>query len=109
MLTHGIPKLIRFFDGNMQFRDPIGLGQSPSLFLTVFAEVVCASMILIGLGTRLASLPLIITTFVAAFIVNGAQPFGEKELALMYLLIYGALFMLGSGKYSVDNLIQRKQ
>ena len=109
MLTHGIPKLMKVMDGDMQFGDPIGLGVGPSLFLTVFAEFFCALMILLGLGTRLASIPLFITMFVAAFLVHGSDPFQTKELALVYMSIYAALFLFGGGKYSVDNLIKKRQ
>lgn len=108
MLAHGYPKLIKLLNGNLQFADPIGLGVGPSLFLTVFAEFFCGLLLLLGLGTRLASIPLFITMFVAAFVVHGADPFAKKEKALIYLLVYLALFLFGSGKYSVDNLIKRK-
>ena len=39
----------------------------------------------IGLGTRLASIPLMITMFVAAYISHVVDPFGRKEMALLYL------------------------
>ncbi len=108
MLAHGIPKLMKFFaDGPIKFADPFGIGASPTLVLTVFAEVVCAIMILIGFKTRAATIPLIITMLVAAFVIHGADPFGKKELALMYLAIYLSLFFLGSGKYSVDNSLDK--
>ena len=109
MLTHGIPKLIKIIEGRMEFGDPIGLGVGPSLFLTVFAEFFCALMILLGLGTRLATLPLIITMAVASLVVHGDDPFSSKEKALMFLLIYVALFLIGGGKYSIDNYIKKNQ
>jgi len=108
MLTHGWPKFQKLLDGNLQFADPIGLGVGPSLFLTVFAEFFCGLLILLGLGTRLASIPSFITMFVAAFVVHGADPFKKKELALVYMLVYLALFLLGSGKFSIDNMIKKK-
>lgn len=108
MLAHGIPKLMKFFaDDPIKFADPFGLGATPTLGLTVFAEVGCAILILIGLKTRAATVPLIITMLVAAFVIHGADPFGKKELALMYLAIYLSLFFLGSGKYSVDNSLDK--
>jgi len=103
MLAHGIPKLMKLFaGGEIKFANPFGIGAGPSLALTVFAEVLCAGLILIGFKTRLATIPLIITMLVAAFMIHGADPFGKKELALMYLGVYTALLMLGSGKFSVD-------
>lgn len=108
MLTHGFPKLQRLMAGEMQFGDPLGLGAEVSLVLAVFAEFFCSILVMLGLGTRLAVLPLIVTMAVAAFIVHGADPFGRKEMALFYLVSYVVLLLSGSGKISVDRLIGRK-
>jgi putative oxidoreductase len=109
MITHGLPKLNKLLaGGEIQFADPFGLGQVMSLVLVVFAEFFCSILIGIGLGTRLASIPLIITMLVAAFIAHAADPIGKKELALLYLVIYLFLLVTGSRKFSVDYLIMRK-
>ncbi|WP_347839392.1 DoxX family protein [uncultured Draconibacterium sp.] len=108
MLTHGWPKLQRLLAGEMKFGDPLGLGPELSLILAVFAEVFCAILVLLGLGTRLAVIPLIVTMAVAAFIVHGADSFARKELALFYLVSYVILLLMGSGKISVDRLIARR-
>lgn len=103
---HGLPKWSRFTSGaEIQFADPFGLGPSASMLLAIFAEIGCSVLIIIGLGTRWVVVPLIITMLVAAFYANAGQPFGKKELALVYLLLYGTLFVFGSGKYSLDHLI----
>jgi putative oxidoreductase len=110
MIRHGLPKLSRLLEGGeIQFGDPIGLGPAVSLALAVFAEFFCSILIGIGLGTRLASIPLIITMFVAAFIAHGADPFARKELALLYLLYYITLLVVGSRRYSVDYLLTRRK
>ena len=108
MLTHGLPKFVRLMSGDFQFADPIGIGEMSTLLLAVFAEVVCSTFILIGLGTRLATVPLIATMLVAAFIAHWNDPFGKKELPLVYLFVYITLLVLGSGKYSLDFFISRR-
>ena len=109
MLTHGWPKLSRLFaGGEIQFGDPLGLGPALSLVLVVFAEFLCSILIGIGLGTRLATIPLMFTMLVAAFIAHGPDPFGRKETALMYFLFYLTLLVTGSRKYSIDYLISGK-
>lgn len=106
MLTHGYPKLMRLFSGEeIRFADPFSLGPVPSLALAVFAEFFCSIFIAIGLGTRLASIPLIITMAVAAFVAHAGDPFGQKETALLYLLFYILLLITGSRRYSVDRLL----
>jgi len=107
MLAHGIPKLMKVLAGDFQFADPFGIGPAASLILTVFAEVLCAIFILVGFKTRAATIPLMITMLVAAFLIHGSDPFGKKELALIYFGIYLSLFFLGSGKYSVDAKMKR--
>jgi putative oxidoreductase len=103
ILTHGVPKLSRLFaEGPIEFGDPIGIGAGPSLFLAVFAEFLCAVLVLIGFKTRWASIPIIITMAVAAFIVHAADPFGTKEKALLFLGIFLTIFLLGPGKFSID-------
>ena len=108
MLSHGIPKLMKLLSGNMEFSDPIGIGVPASLTLTVFSEVVCSLLIIIGLWTRLALIPLIITMLVASFIIHINDDLGTKELALLYLFGYCALFLLGSGTFSIDAALKRK-
>lgn len=106
MLFHGIAKFQTLFSGEeIKFPDPLGVGATSSLAFTVFAEVGCSIFILLGLATRLAVIPLIITMLIAAFIVLGTQGFLKQELALIYLLVYVTLFVTGSGKYSLDRWI----
>lgn len=102
MLTHGIPKLTKILNGNLTFGDPLGIGSAPSLILATLAEVGCTFLVLIGFQTRLATIPIMFTMFVAGIITNWGKAFKDMELPLLYLLIYATLFFLGAGKYSVD-------
>ena len=109
MLTHGIPKLITLFSGApIQFPSVMGLSAKVSLGLAVFAEVICSVFLVVGLATRAASIPLIITMLVAVFSIHASDPFARQEPALQYLLVYLVLLFAGSGKYSVDYLLSRK-
>ena len=108
MLSHGVPKLVSLFSGNVQFPSIFGFSPELSLTLAVFAEVICSVCILVGIGTRLAAIPLIITMLVAVFNIHAADPFAKQELAILYLLPYLVLFITGSGKYSIDYLLHRK-
>ncbi len=108
MLTHGLPKLGQFFSGEpIAFANVLGMGETLSLLLAVFAEVICSIFILFGFGTRLAAIPLIITMLVAVFYIHSADPFATKEMGLHYLLAYIFLFLTGSGKYSIDGVLTK--
>jgi len=103
ILTHGFPKLQRLFgDEPIEFMDFLGLGPVVGLSLAVFAEVLCSFLIIIGFKTRLAVIPLIITMCTAAFVAHAADPFGRKELPLLYAIVFLVILALGPGKYSVD-------
>lgn len=110
MLSHGLPKLGMLLSGNgAQFPAVLGMSGELSLTLTVFAEVVCSLFILFGLGTRLAAIPLIITMLVAVLYIHSADPFAKQEPGLQFLVLYVILFITGSGKYSLDYLLQRRK
>ena len=109
MLTHGWGKMETLFSGEpIQFPDPIGVGATASLALAVFTEVLCSILLIIGLGTRLAATPLLITMLVAAFIVHANDGFAKQEFALLYAVIYLTIAIIGAGKYSLDYLISKK-
>ncbi len=101
MIVHGYGKLQMLING-ADFADPIGIGATPSLVLTVLAELLCPILIIIGFRTRLAAIPAAITMAVAAFVVHGADPFQKKEMALLYLTIFVVIALTGPGKYSID-------
>lgn len=102
LLSHGIPKLQKLLNGDFEFADPIGIGSTPSLFLTVIGEVICPILVIIGYKARWATFPIVILMAVAAFIVHGSDPFGRKELALLYLVCFVVIMLLGPGRYSID-------
>lgn len=104
---HGWPKLAHFGERLPTFANPIGLGSEVSFVLVVFAEVVCAAAVMLGLFTRAAVVPLIIFFVVAALVQHGADPFARKELPLLYGFVYAAIGMMGPGAYSIDALRRR--
>ena len=109
MLVHGIPKLQMLLSGGqIQFPPVMGMSAQTSLALAVFAEVVCSVFILIGLGTRIFTIPAIITMLVAVLVIHGADPFEKKENALHYLLVYVILLLAGAGRFSLDHFIQSR-
>ena len=102
MLTHGWGKFMNVINGNFEFGDPIGLGPTLSLILTAFAEFICAILVLVGFKGRLATIPMMFTMLVAAFVVHADDPWNRKEFALLYFFILLAIFLMGTGKYSID-------
>lgn len=106
MITHGWPKMQNLLaGGEIMFPDPLGVGASTSLILAVFAEVICAFLLVIGLASRLAAIPLIVTMLIAVFVIHQNDGFAKQEMGALYLIIFITLLITGAGKYSVDQLI----
>jgi len=105
LLEHGWPKLAGFAEKMGSFPDPLGVGSTVSLSLAVFGEFFASLLLVLGLGTRAAAVPFVITMLVAAFIVHGDDPFGDKERALLYATAGLALLLTGAGRWSLDHLI----
>lgn len=106
--AHGWGKLTGFSERAAKFADPLGVGSEASLALAVFAEVFCAAALVAGLLTRWALVPLIVTMVVAVFVVHADDPFGRKELGLVYLAAYLALFLTGPGRWSIDAWLSKR-
>ncbi len=107
MMTHGWPKFIHYSENAAEFPDPMGVGSSVSLMLTISAELFCSAFLLVGLFTRAVLIPLMFTMGVAIFIIHSGDPFGNKEHAISFLIPYITLFLTGPGSYSLDRLLKR--
>jgi putative oxidoreductase len=106
MLTHGSGKFVKLvMEDPVIFSDPLGVGIRTSLSLAVFAEVICSILIILGLATRLAPIPIIVTMLVAIFIVHMNDPFRKKELPGLYSVLCLSVAIAGAGKYSIDYYI----
>ena len=104
MLTHGIGKLQNYNAIVNAFPDPLGISSAASFTLITLAEVGCSVLIIMGLFTRLATLPLIFGMYVATFLAFPNKSFAEGELSFVYMGIYIMLLISGGGKYALDAL-----
>lgn len=105
---HGYVKLIEFNERKDQFMDFLGLGSTVSLSLAIFAELFCSILLIFGLFTRLATIPLLITMLVALSAHNW-EFFGKYELATAFFIGHLAIFAAGPGKYSLDYLLFKRR
>jgi uncharacterized membrane protein YphA (DoxX/SURF4 family) len=116
-LTEGIQKFL--------FPDLLGTGRfltigfsNPAFWanFTGTFEILCGTLIILGLVTRLASIPLIIimitafiTTKIPILIHKGIWPWAHEyrtDFAMTLLLIY--LLIYGSGSWSFDSKIANR-
>ena len=102
MTQHGWGKLTGYGERSATWADPLGVGSELSLALAIFAELFCSAFVVAGLATRAAAIPVVITMLVAAGIVHWDDPFGKKEMALLFLVPFLTLALCGAGRYSID-------
>ncbi|HMU72601.1 MAG TPA: DoxX family protein [Ferruginibacter sp.] len=105
MMDHGYDKLIHFSEYSHQFINFLGMGKTLSLALVVFAEFFCSLFLILGLFTRLATIPLIITMCVVIFSINNGKVFMQHESPALYLTGFLVLLIIGPGRISVDSMI----
>ena len=80
------------------------LPAAPMAYLAGALEVVCSALILIGLATRFAALPLLgMTFFIQLFVYWNSWP---QHILWAVLLIY--LVARGPGVWSFDHLLARR-
>ena len=117
-LSEGIQKfLFPAIRGAGRF-EKIGLPSPEFLgsFVGVF-EIVCGALILIGLLTRLASIPTLIIMLVAMATTKSDILANEGFWAMMHgsrtdwAMLLGSLFLLikGSGRFSADGIIEKRK
>jgi putative oxidoreductase len=107
LIIHGLEKIQNFNTLAGSFYSFMGLGHRTSLVLAIFSEVFCSLFVILGLFTRLSVIPLLITMLVAIFGFNAGKPWGDSEMAYMYLVSYFVLLLCGPGKISVDGMMSK--
>ena len=110
-MYHGSQKLFGAFggggiSGTTQFMEKLGLPMpGVQAILAGSAEFFCGLLVLVGLLTRLATIPLIFTMFVAIWTVHrtafGSQS-GGMEYPLTLACIAASITLLGPGRLSID-------
>ena len=107
LLSHGLEKLMSFKTLSTSFPAQLGMSSKTTLMLAIFAEFFCSIAFICGFLYRLAMLPMLFTMFIAFFVTLRKAPFLQRELPLVYLLVYIFLYVAGPGRYAIDYLFAR--
>jgi len=103
LYVHGIPKVLHFNEQLTQIEDPFGLGPYLNLLPAIFAEVICPVFILLGVGTRLACLPIIVVLLVAMLAVHPEWTVAEGQFGWLLLIIFCTLALCGPGRWRIGS------
>ena len=104
LFLHGWGKLSKFNETAATFPDPLGVGHSTSLGMTVFAEVVAAALLGLGLFSRAAAAILAFEMATAFTMIHKMAFSGQMsgEMAFVYFGAYFTLMLAGPGRFSLD-------
>lgn len=113
VVGHGWAKLSSFSALSDKFPDPLGIGSFNSLMGAVGSEFFAGLLVMLGLATRVAVLPMIFSMAVAVLFVHARDPVflpasPAREPALVYLLAFVALLLTGPGRFSLDEVLWRR-
>jgi putative oxidoreductase len=108
-LKHGWEKLSGYSTMVQHFPDPIHIGAHASLAYALFSDGICSVLIILGLATRPAAAVILINVLTAFVFVHHAAYFSNShvELLALYIIIFATLLFTGSGRFSIDERLQR--
>ncbi|HEV7781943.1 MAG TPA: DoxX family protein [Chitinophagaceae bacterium] len=108
-IWHGWMKIDMYSTYQPMMTDIIGIGAKLSYDLLIFAEFGCGILVTLGFLTRLTVIPIAFSMSIAYFIAHKKDAFEMKEIVFLFLGLTLVIFILGSGKYSLDHLLFRNK
>jgi putative oxidoreductase len=101
LAVHGLPKVLHYPHEAAAIEDPFHLGKTLSISFAIFAEVICPPFMMLGIGTRLAAIPILVVTMIALLFVHRDWSLAQGQFAWMLLILFGAIAIAGPGRYRV--------
>jgi len=101
LAVHGFPKVLHYASEAAAIEDPFHLGKTLSISFAIFAEVICPPLMILGIGTRLAAIPILVVTMIALLFVHRDWSLAQGQFAWMLLILFGTIAISGPGRYTV--------
>jgi putative oxidoreductase len=98
MVVHGLPKVVHYTQQAATIEDPFHLGKTVSILFAILAEFVCPPLIMLGVCTRLACLPILAVVAIALVVVHREWTLAEGQFAWMLLILFGTIAITGPGE-----------
>jgi putative oxidoreductase len=102
LCVHGLPKLLDFHGQLASIEDPFHLGARLTLCLSIFAEVLCPLLIVLGVLARLACLPILFLLLVALLAVHPEWTVQEGQFGWLLLIIFTSVLIAGPGRLALN-------
>jgi len=89
--------------------NPLGMPEALNQAFATAANLIMPIFIILGLMTRIATLPILAVTLTGYFVLHFNDPILVKDVPLVYSLCFLLIFFTGAGKYSLDHYIIDKK
>ena len=107
LIVHGLPKARHYRAEAARIEDPFHFGRKLTMAFAIFAEVVCPLLVIVGIATRFAALPIMVVTLIALLRVHPEWTIDQAQFAWMLLVLFGTIAIAGAGAYSLAALVSR--
>lgn len=103
--VHGMKKF-RLENGQReQVPNPFNLPNKLNRIVATFSDTLLPFFVILGIGTRIAVLPIISVTAIGYFVVHRKDDREVRDIPYMYTLSFLLLLFLGAGTYSIDHYL----
>lgn len=107
-VKHGIEKFTKFPQMVTHFPDPLHVGPTIGLSFALVADAICTILIILGLGTRLVAIIMVINLLIVFALLHQFSFMKDHaELVYTYLGLTIFIVLAGPGKYSLDNKLPK--
>ena len=102
LLQHAVLKIVGTDTFQPVYVDAFGLGVSHPLAFVLCMELFCGFSFLIGFMIRIFIVPMFLIAVYYVFLGVQCEQYALSELAFVYVIVFVSLFIVGSGRYSLD-------
>ena len=102
LLVNGLPKVLHYTAQVAVIEDPLHICLSPTIWLAIFAEVICPLLMIVGIGVRVAAIPIMVVTVIALTLVHPDWTLEQAQFAWMLLIIFGTVAIGGAGRFRIS-------
>ena len=108
MTAHGLKKIGIGVAEAEHVPNPFYLPETLNSLFAISANLFFPVLVILGLFTRIAVLPILAVTLTGYFVVHWNDSFLEQDMPFMYSVCYLFLLVSGPGKYSLSYYINKK-
>lgn len=105
IIVHGLKKIGIGIAQAEVVPNPLGLPDMLNQIFATGANLVCPLFIILGLFTRLATIPIVAVTLTGYFVVHGNDSLLERDIPFMFSVAFLFIMAIGAGRYSLDHQI----